>query len=187
MKKKAFVLIIVLLLAAGAVLLIAPKRLAVAKDPIYDEIMSRDENTWTSFDRAYLRGGEEQRSRLRTEGKMYKEQFGTVGDYTRLIRRVFGELPEDQPRLTQEQVFTIVDTLKAQKEKLNYTEAAGQFLKMLDEVAGAPDFEGGSGDSYRIYAFTDDLSSYAYVMDGVLGVIIWNRGEKTDYRVVEPW
>lgn len=82
------------------------------------------------------------------------DSFGAVGTYTKQIKIIMNDLPETVPYLTKEQAISLCSTLNLD-DFISTDEFENAVSQLFNQVAGAPDFEGGSG-IHRVIYFTDD-------------------------------
>ena len=91
------------------------------------------------------------------------------------IKILMGELPEDTPRLTLEDVEGICNEYKGLPE--GYYES--EFIARFNEIAGAPDEDGGSGIAHRTYYFDDEHTEGIHVAFGRVSYHDYVKGTKT--------
>ncbi len=94
--------------------------------------------------------------------------------YPRKLMTILGELPEDRPRITVEEV----------KAALNMARSSdGVDMKILmdemNKIHGAPDLEGGSGLHHIIYALKDDGSMSVNIMYGNVTLYTYDGDDRT--------
>ena len=107
---------------------------------------------------------ERQRARL----KELEERYHLLTyEHTKEILQIMGLLPEELPRLKMEQVIGVMDTLR-DEEWQSPAEFEKAAVKCLNEFAGAPDLDGGSGISYRTYYLNEDKTEYISVSFGMI-------------------
>ena len=104
------------------------------------------------FESNYLVANEEQRAKL---DELYDKYVNLSSEHEREIKIIMGELPEDTPRLTKEKAVEICKTAVLDKETEDSTFFETEIAKLFNQVAGAPDLNGGSGLDYKVY-YTDD-------------------------------
>lgn len=73
----------------------------------------------------------------------------------RAVKIVLGELPADQPRITEEQAKNIISKIAAAKTGATTEEKTSQLLKEFNEIHGAPDYVGGSGIYRTVYILSE--------------------------------
>ncbi|MCR2807296.1 hypothetical protein [Paenibacillus soyae] len=89
------------------------------------------------------------------------------GAWTREALMIVGELPRDQARLTLQDAEKIV----AQ------TAGTDSIVEKFNGIAGAPDWQGGSGADRKIYFLDESKSEAVIVLNGVSAShVIYERG-----------
>lgn len=88
--------------------------------------------------------------------------LGAVGTYTKQIKIIMNDLPETMPYLTKEQAISLCSTLNL-ADYISTDEFEYAVAQLFNQVAGAPDFEGGSGIHRAIY-YTDDTHAQYIVI-----------------------
>ena len=137
------------------------------------ESAAADEDLWT---RSYRRATPEQRQRLENIEKTYGG-FGDRSEYTKQILTIMGDLPPDTPNLTMEQAREICETFDPGNGG-TVDEAAIQYAREFSKIAGAPDFDGGSGVRSVVFYLDGDPTKCIVV---VLGSVLYI--DKTTDRV----
>lgn len=80
---------------------------------------------------------------------------GSIGYYERAALTIIGDLPDNQKRLSLAEAEKLVDSKDNPRD----------IVDAFNEIAGAPDFEGGSGITWAIY-FLDEMKSEAIYVSG---------------------
>ena len=91
------------------------------------------------------------------------DKFMGYGKYPRQIKTIMGILPEDTPYLTVEKATEALKKIPEGKSTGD-TDWEYEVELLFNEIAGAPDYVGGSGIYRRVY-FTDETHSQ--------NIIIW--------------
>ena len=104
--------------------------------------------------------------------KLKNDKTHGIGWYKRDALMITNELAKDQKRLTLEEAEKIV------KEK----DKPEDIVKAFNEIAGAPDFEGGLGISRSIY-YLDDERSKAIVVFGNMLFIYTEYDENREIKI----
>lgn len=92
---------------------------------------------------------------------VYDECFAYRGKYTRLIKIRDGELNSNSPRITLEQAQNIYEVQEIKEYyDINGTFPTDKILESFNEIAGAPDFEGGINMPAYFYALNDEHTEY---------------------------
>lgn len=106
--------------------------------------------------------------------KLEKNREYGWGDLERSALEVTGELSKDHRRLTLDDAQKVVTK--------NVTEE--QAIQLFNEIAGAPDFHGGSGIERTLYFLDDSGSEYIEISLGsVKHIRVLNDGSKTSDRL----
>ncbi len=95
-------------------------------------------------------------------------------EHKREYMMVIGELPEDQPRLTLALARSICDQVK----DMGITDPNNLFAALsaiFNDIAGAPDFYGGSGITKEIYN-SSDSSDELILLNPEIGDVIYSDG-----------
>ena len=122
--------------------------------------INREKNIYESFyDICYNKATKDEKKQL--EVVFNNKSFG-IGEWKRDVLIIIGDLPINQPRLTVDDVINIIE------RDVAYNDLTDQF----NEIAGAPDFEGGSGIPRSIY-FLDDAHTEAIqlMLNGIMHVV----------------
>lgn len=103
------------------------------------------------------------------------ESCGSVGTYVREIMLIMDILPADTPRITLEDAISICDSLQ---DTYSYSgEADAAIVTLFNEIAGAPDFQGGSGTIRSIYMINEEGTEYIRISLGRVRYINENTGD----------
>ncbi len=119
---------------------------------------------------------------------------------TRELRMIMGEVPEDQPRITLEKAEELwqrlCDYCNTHPQEAKEVGAGLILYRMLNEVTGGPDEEGGSGVNFCEYYMDEtgwerihlealtDIPAIIYKKHGADGQIEWERiGSSKDLEV----
>lgn len=97
--------------------------------------------------------------------KLQKDSSLGIGEWKRDSLNIIGELPTESRRLRLTEVREMV------KEKKDLSSITDSFNK----IAGAPDWEGGSGIDRKIYFLDDAHTEAIYVINGVNIVYVTNN------------
>lgn len=134
---------------------------------------TKEESEYVNLlEEAYKVANEEQKKKL----DELKEKDSTFGaDYQRAIKEIMGEIAPDAERLTYEKVLEVLKDTEGMVFADNWE--AGAYLKnKFNEIAGAPDYTGGSGmDSYVYYL--DEDKKY---IDIAYGVVVYFDGKHSE-------
>lgn len=109
---------------------------------------------------SYKTATDEQRKKLDN----INNDLGNVGIYRKQIMIIMNLLDEDTPNLTLEQVNEICNTYK-EKTYTDLGERVYEMRKEFDKIAGAADFDGGSGISRIIYFIGEDHTKYIEIFN----------------------
>ncbi len=130
-------------------------------------------NSSPLFQEAYPRANDKQKRQLTN----IQDAYQLPGDYTRQIMIIMGDLPRNTQRLSLSKAEKICESIKEEYNAGNISDNELEYVicQRFNEIAGAPDFEGGSGIGRSIYHLNDTGSERLMVMFGV--VIYWGEGE----------
>lgn len=136
---------------------------ALEQDALKDVQMANDAPMIAEGDlytRCYSIASDEQKALLDNIEK--DSSLGAVGTYTKQIKIIMNDLPETMPYLTKEQAISLCSTLNL-GDYISTDEFEYAVAQLFNQVAGAPDFEGGSGIHRAIY-YTDDTHAQYIVI-----------------------
>ena len=140
-------------------------------------LLQQDPRSETLFARAYNASTESLRKKLRRIAEKQQE-LGGFGQCTREILQVTGELPSDQPRITLEDARQIYEESRVSQNQLKNWRAE------FDAIAGAPDYEGGSGISQAAYYLNDEGTEAIVIVNGsLLNYVYYDANGE---RAIEP-
>ena len=122
-----------------------------------------DEDSMTLFSKSYAIATEAQKKQLSQIQE--SNEWGAMGDYTRAIMIVMGDLSADTPRLTLEQAQEICDDLEG-RWFLSSDTFEENAVKLFNKFAGAPDFQGGSGVYRYVYYLNEEQTESITIMLG---------------------
>ena len=181
MKNKKFVITIVTFILVIVSIPIIGKAVSGTNEAASEAaklLLQQDPRSETLFVQAYNASTESQRKELRRIAEKQQE-LGGFGQCTREILQVTGELPLDQPRITLEDARQIYEESKVSQNQLKNWQAE------FDAIAGAPDYEGGSGISQAAYYLNDEGTEAIVIMNGsLLNYVYYDANGE---RVMEPF
>ena len=90
--------------------------------------------------------------------------------YTRQIETIMGALSSDTPRLTVEQARSIYFEVRAEGYLPGSRELAIELERRYNEIAGAPDYDGGCGDYITVYSCNPEFTEGIIIVCGSIGV-----------------
>ena len=118
-----------------------------------------NKDLWT---KCYERATPEQREQLE---ELKVKCSGLPSDYPKQILLIMGDLPEDTPGITLEQARAIIATLDI--DDFSEDEALeNEIIRRFNPIAGAPDYDGGSGFRTVIYYVDGDPSKCIFICLG---------------------
>lgn len=120
-----------------------------------------NKDLWT---KCYERATPEQREQLETF-KASLDSPGSCSDYPKQILLIMGDLPEDTPGITLEQARAIAATLDID-DFSRFEAQENEIIERFNEIAGAPDYDGGSGFRTAIYYVDGDPSKCIFICLG---------------------
>ena len=175
MKKKTLTLIIALVCAVVFVLgctgtsgknpsTAAPTEQAQlpTEAPDYSDLdVWKSANVWSKaygslYEYCMARADDEQKQKLKNIELSF-QGIGSERNYTKQILQIIGDLPEDVPMLTLEQVHEVFANLPEYRSSENGYQ---NVTKKLNAITGAPDYEGGSGIGFKIYFLNSEHTQY---------------------------
>jgi hypothetical protein len=124
-------------------------------------------NSIDLFEKSYARATNEQKKQL--DALKDDKSIKLPGQWTKRILIIMNELPADTPMLTMDDISLICqsDGLKS-LYKVDSIQFQRIVLNEFNQIAGAPDYQGGSG-MYRFYYFLDaDHKRFVQVIEGLL-------------------
>lgn len=113
--------------------------------------------------RSYQNASAEQKALL--DNIDTEEFLGAVGTYTKQIKIIMNELPSNTPHITLEQAVNICSMIDIDSYD-NVDDFEYAIAQQFNQIAGAPDFEGGSGIHRAVYFLDDDHSTYIIITLG---------------------
>ena len=123
-----------------------------------------NKDLWT---KCYERATPEQREQLE---ELKVKCSGLPSDYPKQILLIMGDLPEDTPGITPEQARAIIATLDI--DDFSEDEALeNEIIRRFNPIAGAPDYDGGSGFRTVIYYVDGDPSKCISICFGTIEYI----------------
>ncbi len=123
-----------------------------------------NKDLWT---KCYERATPEQREQLE---ELKVKCSGLPSDYPKQILLIMGDLPEDTPGITLEQARAIIATLDI--DDFSEDEALeNEIIRRFNPIAGAPDYDGGSGFRTVIYYVDGDPSKCISICFGTIEYI----------------
>ena len=152
----------VIVAAVGIVVLCAlvyPQTRVAAEDDLYDTIRQKPENEWTEYEKAYIQSSTGKRRMLAEALEKAPKRFPATS-CPRAQMIVGGQISADQPRLSREMVLNIFSQARVVRDDKGFEEAVRFARKAMNEIAGAPDYVGGSGIGFEIYGFDDEMREF---------------------------
>ena len=139
---------------------------AMEQDALKSGIAENEEGSVPAedlFTKSYRIASEDQKARL---DNIQKEDFlGAVGTYTKQIKIIMNELPETVPNITKAQAIDICSEVNVE-DYASADDFEYDITQRFNEIAGAPDFEGGSGFRRIVYFIDDAHSKYIIIRLG---------------------
>lgn len=132
----------------------------------------------TLYEKSYAIASEEQKRQL--EQIQAANEWGSLGECTRAIMIVMGDLSADTPRLTLSQARDICEKLEG-RWFLSSDSFEQNAVRRFDKIAGAPDFQGGSGIYRYVYYLDDEQTESITVM---LGSVRYSNEETGESEVL---
>ena len=135
--------------------------------PDYSDLdVWKSANVWSKaygslYEYCMARADDEQKQKLKNIELSF-QGIGSERNYTKQILQIIGDLPEDVPMLTLEQVHEVFANLPEYRSSENGYQ---NVTKKLNAITGAPDYEGGSGIGFKIYFLNSEHTQYLIVWD----------------------
>lgn len=130
-----------------------------------------NESNASFYESAYANATIEQKEEL--DKIIADKSIGLPGEWRRPILIAIGDMPKDQPRLSAEQAAELFDSKERGNWFLEDSEIS-ELEREFSNIAGAPDFVGGSGIERSIYFLNDDRSEAIYLMLGDVVHMVFN-------------
>lgn len=137
------------------------------------------------FDLSMALATEDQKQQLRAiNDNLYFE--GYEKEYIREIKRIMGLIPEDAPYLTLEAAQSLIREMKEEGVLEEYF--YHDFFRIRDrfnEIAYAPDIDGGSGFSIVQYSINEDHTGFIEIHEA-MGIRYYNYEDNTEIVLFQP-
>lgn len=137
------------------------------------------------FDLSMALATEDQKQQLRAiNDNLYFE--GSEREYIREIKRIMGLIPEDAPYLTLEAAQSLIREMKEEGVLEEYF--YHDFFRIRDrfnEIAYAPDIDGGSGFSIVQYSIDEDHTGFIEIHEA-MGIRYYNYEDNTEIKLFQP-
>ena len=149
----------------------ASERVDAVNDEVINTIRNRSYGDETSlYEYCCAHASDEQRQ-LESFEMGYKGATSELlrEGYIRQIETIMGALPSDTPRLTVEQARSIYFEVRAEGYLPGSRELAIELERRYNEIAGAPDYVGGSGLYITVYSCNPDFTEGIFIINGVAG------------------
>lgn len=125
------------------------EKVDAANDEVINTIRNRSYGDGMSlYEYCCAHASDEQRRQLESFEMGYKGATSELlrEGYIRQIETIMGALPSDTPRLTVEQARSIYFEVRAEGYGLGSRELEMELIRRYNEIAGAPDYDGGCGE-----------------------------------------
>lgn len=121
------------------------------------------------YERSYERATAEQKLKLDEIQARDTDSLGCLMVCVKDVMMTMGDLPEDTPYLTVEQVRTICSEVEQMGFRpVDFDDAEYELMTRFNAVAGAPDYQGGSGITNTIYYLNAEHTEYIRVWLGTV-------------------
>ena len=104
------------------------------------------------YEKSYAKATDAQKKQLESI-QTNTTSYGYAQEYTKQILIIMGELPADTPQITLAQAQAICKDI--QERNLSFSEFTPALIAAFNEIAGAPDYNGGSGMRVIDYYLND--------------------------------
>lgn len=149
------------------------------------KLLSEDPHTWYEKGLEIAMECEEQYIGML---KIHEDRvfFGKSDDYTRKIAEILTMIPTNWPRLTVEEVKSVIQELKDEGFFApNHSFDVYEVRSRLNEIAFAPDFDAVNGVAVIRYFTSEALTEYVEITDG--RIVLWDRGANAPKEVLYDW
>lgn len=137
------------------------------------------------YDESLLVATPEQKQKLLAiRDNLYFKQWPEA--YTREIKQIMGLLPEDTPYLTLADVENLIREFEEEGKFNTFEKTIYEARDRLNEIAGAPDVDGGSGHTIIWYSLDPEHKSCIQLHD-VLGIRYRNAEGEWSLLCTMPW
>ncbi|MGO4185895.1 hypothetical protein AB4Z17_32695, partial [Paenibacillus sp. TAF43_2] len=142
------------------------------KDITYTQRNNNSNEAKPFYDDLYSGATKEQRVIL--DKLIEDKSMGLPGEWKRSALIAVGKLSSKTPRITLQEAERLREKYEGSKQ------FSSDVVAEFNKIAGAPDWEGGSGIPRSVYYLNDERSESIYVIfDRVLHVITNEKGEET--------
>ena len=149
------------------------EKVDAVNDEVINTIRNRSYGDETSlYEYCCAHASDEQRRQLESFELGYTAFSSEIDreGYTRQIETIMGALSSDTPRLTVEQARSIYFEVRAEGYLPGSRELAIELeRRRYNEIAGAPDYVGGSGLYITVYSCNPDFTEGIFIINGVAG------------------
>lgn len=148
------------------------EKVDIANDEVINTIRNRSYGDGMSlYEYCYAHASDEQRRQLESFEMRYKGATSELlrEGYIRQIETIMGALQSDTPRLTVEQARSIYFEVLAEGYLPGSRELAIELERRYNEIAGAPDYVGGSGLYITVYSCNPEFTEGIFIINGVAG------------------
>ena len=149
------------------------EKVDAVNDEVINTIRNRSYGDETSlYEYCCAHASDEQRRQLESFEMGYKGATSELlrEGYIRQIETIMGALPSDTPRLTVEQARSIYFEVRAEGYGLGSRELEMELIRRYNEIAGAPDYDGGCGDYITAYSCNPEFTEGIIIVCGSIGV-----------------
>ena len=104
------------------------------------------------YEKSYAKATDAQKKQLESI-QTNTTSYGYAHEYIKKVLIIMGELPADTPQITLAQAQVICKDI--QERNLSFSEFTPALIAAFNEIAGAPDYDGGSGMRVIDYYLND--------------------------------
>ena len=149
------------------------EKVDAVNDEVINTIRNRSYGDETSlYKYCCAHASDEQRRQLESFEMGYKGATSELlrEGYIRQIETIMGALPSDTPRLTVEQARSIYFEVRAEGYGLGSRELEMELIRRYNEIAGAPDYDGGCGEYITVYSCNPEFTEGIIIVCGSIGI-----------------
>lgn len=149
------------------------EKVDAANDEVINTIRNRSYGDGMSlYEYCCAHASDEQRRQLESFEMGYKGATSELlrEGYIRQIETIMGALPSDTPRLTVEQARSIYFEVRAEGYGLGSRELEMELIRRYNEIAGAPDYDGGCGEYITVYSCNPEFTEGIIIVCGSIGI-----------------
>lgn len=137
------------------------------KESLYGNVEVANELQPNFYESSYAKATEAQKQEL--DIFLNKENVKLsmkIGEWLRSVMIITGDLAKDTPRLSLSQARDLYNDIKWKESSLDLDEWEAALAEKFNQIAGAPDFVGGSGINRYTYYLNDEGTEAVIILSG---------------------